>query len=118
MVLFAFTTLIGNLFYVDKAVLHLMGKEPSKKFKTIYYIVFSLLIFLGAGLNAGLLWDISDIFMGCMAIINVPVIIILGKYSIRALNDYIKQKKAGKTPTFLASSIGLTDKVDYWQEQP
>lgn len=116
MVLFAFTTLIGNLFYVDKAVIHLSGKEPSKKIKNIYYIGFSLLILLGAGLSADMLWDISDIFMGLMALINVPVIIILSKYAIRALNDYVKQKKQGKTPVFLAKSIDLPHEVDYWQE--
>lgn len=116
MALFAFTTLIGNLFYVDKAIIHIAKKEPKKWIKIIYYVAFSLLIWLGAGLNSGVLWDVSDIFMGCMAIINVPVIIILGKYAFRALKDYINQKKSGKEPTFLAKNIGLKDKTDYWQE--
>ena len=116
MVLFAFTTLIGNLFYVDKAIIHIFRKEPKKWFKTIYYIVFSLLIWLGAGLSAGLLWDMSDIFMGAMALINIPTIIILGKYALRAVDDYTKKIKKGGEVGFLASDIGLKDKVDYWQE--
>ncbi|MBR5900693.1 MAG: alanine:cation symporter family protein [Clostridia bacterium] len=44
MVLFAFTTLIGNLFYVDKAIIHVCKKEPKKWIKNTYYIIFSMLI--------------------------------------------------------------------------
>ncbi|MBE5737005.1 MAG: alanine:cation symporter family protein [Clostridiales bacterium] len=115
MVLFAFTTLIGNLFYVDKAIIHIYKKEPTKWFKNIYYLVFSLLILLGAGLSANLLWNISDIFMGAMTLINIPAIIILGKYAFRAIDDYTKKRKNSKEIGFLASDIGLKDKVDYWQ---
>lgn len=116
MALFAFTTLIGNLFYVDKAFIHIMKKEPKKWVKNIYYVVFSAIILVGAGLDAGLLWNLSDVFMGAMTLINVPVIIILGKYAIRAIDDYVKQRKKGLSPNFLAKNIGLKDKVDYWQE--
>ncbi len=115
MVLFAFTTLIGNLFYVDKAFCYLLGKTPNKTFNTVYYIIASLIILLGAGLSADLLWGIADITMGGMALINMPVIIILGKYAIRALEDFIKQRKQGKEPTFRAADIGLPHKVDYWK---
>ncbi len=115
MVLFAFTTLIGNLFYVDKAFCYLLGRTPGKTFNTVYYIIASLLIFLGAGLSADLLWGIADITMGGMALINMPVIIILGKYAIRALNDFVKQRKQGKDPVFRAADIGLPHEVDYWK---
>lgn len=116
MILFAFTTLLGNLFYVDKAFCYILRKTPSKTFNTVYYILASLVIFIGAGLNADLLWGIADITMGGMTLINMPVIIILGKYAIRALNNFTAQRKEGKEPTFIASSIDLPHKVDYWQD--
>ena len=116
MILFAFTTLIGNLFYVEKALIHVFKKDPPKWVSEALYLLFALLIFIGAGLSAGLLWDVADVLMGLMALINIPVIIILGKYAYGALNDYIKQKKEGKDPTFLAKTIGLEGKVDCWQE--
>ena len=81
----------------------------------IYYVIASLIIFVGAGLNAELLWGIADITMGAMALINMPVIIILSKYVIRALKDYEAQRKAGKAPEFKKESIGLKHDVDYWQ---
>lgn len=114
MVLFAFTTLLGNLYYVNQALSHIIGHEPSKRFNYVYYILASLVIFVGAGLSAGLLWDIADITMGLMALINMPTIIILGKYAFRALSDYRKQKKAGLSPVFHAKDIDLPHRVDYW----
>ncbi|MBQ7999990.1 MAG: alanine:cation symporter family protein [Ruminococcus sp.] len=115
MVLFAFTTLLGNLFYVDKAFNYLFGRQPSKTFMTIYRIVASLLIFAGAGLSADLLWNVSDVFMGGMTLINMPVIFILGKYVFRALDNYTKQRKEGKEPVFKAKDIDLPQEVDYWK---
>ena len=114
MILFAFTTLLGNLYYVDQCIFYIMKRVPSKKFMTAYHIIASLLVLLGAVLSADLLWNIADITMGAMAIINIPVIVILSKYAVRALNDYDKQRKEGKDPVFHAKDIGLPHEVDYW----
>lgn len=114
MILFAFTTLIGNLFYVDKCIFHIFGKKPGKVFMSIYYIIASVVIFVGAGLNADLLWGIADITMGGMTLINMPVIIFLGKYAFRALKDYEKQREDGIEPVFKAKNIDLPHKTDYW----
>ncbi len=115
MVLFAFTTLIGNLYYVNQAFSHILGKVPNKAFNTVYYIIACAIILLGAGLSADMLWNIADITMGLMALINMPVIIILSGKAFRALTDYTRQRKAGKSPTFHAKDIGITDNLDYWQ---
>ena len=115
MILFAFTTLLGNLYYVDKCVIFIMGKVPSKAFMRVYYVIASLVIFVGAGLSADLLWNIADVTMGGMTIINMPVILILSKYAFRALKDYDNQRKEGVTPVFKAKNIGLPHDVDYWK---
>lgn len=115
MILFAFTTLLGNLYYVDQCLAYINKKIPSKTFMTIYKVIASLVILLGAGLNADLLWGIADIFMGGMTLINLPVIIILGKYPLRALADYEKQRKEGAEPVFRAKDIDLPVEVDYWK---
>lgn len=115
MIFFAFTTLLGNLYYVDKAVIYLFGKTPSKKVMTLYYIAASLLIFIGASLSADLLWNIADITMGGMTLINIPVIIYLSKYAFRALRDYEKKSKSGMEVSFKAKDIDLPHDVDYWK---
>ena len=114
MILFAFTTLLGNLYYVDRCLYYMFGREPNKKEKNISHIIASVVIFIGAGLSADMLWNIADITMGCMTIINMPVILYLGKYVFRALKDYDNQLKAGKEPVFKAKNIDLPYKTDYW----
>lgn len=115
MILFAFTTLLGNLFYVDKCIAHIMGRVPGKTFMRVYHVIAALVILLGAGLSADLLWNVADILMGGMTIINIPVILILSKYAIRALKNYEEQRKLGREPVFLAKDIDLPHEVDYWQ---
>lgn len=115
MLLFAFTTLLGNLYYVDQALIYMAGRVPGKAFWRTYYMIASLVILLGAGLSADLLWGIADITMAAMALINMPVIVYLSKYAFRALKDYDKQRKEGKEPEFHAKDIGLLHKTDYWQ---
>ena len=114
MVFFAFTTLLGNLFYVDKTIDYLLGKEPSRFVRNIYYVIASIVIFVGAGLSADLLWGVADIMMGGMTLINLPIILYLGKYAIRALKDYERQLKAGGPITFRTDNIGLPHETDYW----
>ncbi len=114
MILFAFTTLVGNLFYVDRCLAFLCKKEPPKWLSVLSHLLAAAVIFLGAGLSADLLWNIADVTMGAMTLINIPVILILGKYAIRALRDYEKQRKEGKEPVFVAKNIDLPHQTDYW----
>ncbi len=114
MILFAFTTLLGNLFYVDKCLSHILGHVPGKAFMRVYHIIASLVIFLGAGLSADLLWNISDVLMGGMTLINMPVIFILSKYALHALKNYEEQRRDGIEPVFHAKDIELPHQVDYW----
>ncbi len=115
MILFAFTTLLGNLYYVDQSLFFMMKRKPGKAFMTTYYVIASIVIFIGAGLSADLLWGIADITMGAMTIINIPVIVFLGKYAIRALKDYENKIKQGSDAVFKASDIDLPHNVDCWK---
>lgn len=114
--LFAFTTLLGNLYYVDSCLTYLNKKTPSKTFMLCYRIIATILIFVGAGMEMSLAWDIADFLMGVMCLINIPTIIILGGTALKALDDYKKQREEGKNPVFKAETIGIdTSKLDYWK---
>ncbi|MCD1147536.1 alanine:cation symporter family protein [Peptoniphilus sp. KCTC 25270] len=114
--LFAFTTLLGNLYYVDSCLTYLNKKVPSKTFMIVYRIIATLLIFIGAGMEMELVWNIADLLMALMVLVNVPVIIILGNQALKALKDYRAQSKEGKNPVFLAKNIGLDEsKLEYWK---
>lgn len=101
MVLFAFTTLIGNLYYVDNALIFLNKKnEPSQRFMRIFYVFASAIIFIGALIPMDAAWAVADITMGGMTLINLPVCVLLGKIAIDCLKDYEEQKKVREKSCF------------------
>lgn len=117
MVLFAFTTLIGNLYYVDNALIFLNRKKtPSKRFMNIFYIGCAVIIFIGAIIPMDAAWAMADITMGGMTLINLPTCMILSKKAIGCLKDYESQKKAGNNPIFKSSTIGFRkEELDFWK---
>jgi AGCS family alanine or glycine:cation symporter len=117
LVLFAFTTLIGNLYYVDNALIYLNRKrQPSKFFMNVFHILCALVILIGAVIPMNAAWAMADITMGGMTLINLPCCMLLGKVAINALKDYEAQKKDGKNPVFYGRNIGLSDdELDFWK---
>lgn len=116
MVLFAFTTLLGNLYYVDNALIFMNNKkEPSRKFNTVFRMGCVIVVFLGAVIPMDAAWAMADITMGGMTLINLPACLLLGNVAIAALKDYEKQKREGKNPVFRGSNIGLDEnELEYW----
>jgi len=113
--LFAYTTLIGNYFYAEMNISYLYkNAQNNKTFMFCYRLLAVVIIFIGAQFSAGLAWDLADVLMGFMALINVPVCLILGGTAFRALDDYIKQRKEGKDAVFKAADIGIHD-TEYWK---
>lgn len=116
MSLFAFTTLIGNYYYTEGCLQFILKRNPSKTFMLIFRLIATALVFTGALLSAGIVWDTADMLQGCMVIINVPVIVIIAKPALAALKDYMSQRKEGKDPVFRSSSIGLEGKTECWED--
>ena len=114
LLLFAFTTLIGNLYYCEGCMNYIAKKQVGKTAMNIFRLVSCVVVFVGAMLEFGFVWNLADVLMGIMAIINLPVIVLLSKPALAALSDYIRQRKEGKNPEFKASSIGLKHKTDFW----
>mgnify|MGYP000088899098 FL=1 len=115
MVFFAFTTLLGNCFYCDNLLIYIHKKQPEKAFMKGFRLVSALAIFLGAGMEMSLLWDLSDVLMGVMALINIPVILILSGIAFKAIQNYEVQLKQGSNPVFKSADIGLRQKTDFWR---
>jgi AGCS family alanine or glycine:cation symporter len=118
MILFAFTTLIGNLYYVENALIYLNGKKkPSSLFTKLFYIVCAGVIFVGAIIPMDAAWAAADITMGLMTIINLPCCFVLYRTVGDALKDYERQSKAGQNPEFRAGKIGLDErKLSFWKD--
>ena len=114
MTLFAFTTLLGNFYYIENCFAYILGKTPSKSFMTAIRVIGSVLIFLGAVVSFGLAWDMADMAQCVLAFINIPVCVILGGVAYKALDNYVAQKKEGKNPTYVAAENGVKEKTDFW----
>ena len=63
-------------------------------------------------MEMSMLWNISDVLMGVMAIINIPVILILSNTAMKA---YERQLKMGMNPVFKSKDIGMKEKLDCWK---
>ena len=118
LLLFGFTTLVGNFYYAEVNFRFLLRNVNMKHWMlSIFRAVAALLVFAGALLKFEVAWNLGDILMGLMALINLPVIVILGNQAIRCADDYVAQRKAGLEPQFKASSIGLNpDELDFWKD--
>ncbi len=115
LLLFAFTTLLGNLFYCAGCMNYIAGRKVGRTGRTVFNLIAVVLIFVGALLEVNLVWNIADVLMGIMALINLPVIVLLAGPAMRALEDYCRQRDDGRDPVFKASSIGLGGQTDFWK---
>ena len=61
-----------------------------------------------------LAWNLADIFMGLMAMMNLIAILLLGKWALAALKDYSEQRAAGKDPVFVADNVPGMPQTDCW----
>lgn len=110
--LFAFSSIIGNYYYGETNIEFLTKK---KIYLTAYRIAVGLMVFFGSVASLGLVWTLADISMAFMAIVNLIAITLLGKYAFKALDDYRAQKKAGiKDPVFKASNIPGLEDITEW----
>ena len=117
LVIFAYTTLVGNYFYAEQSVRYFYPEFFfNRKFTTTYRMVAILVIFAGSQFKAAFAWNLSDFIMGVMALINIPVCVILGKRVYRALWDYMLQRHEGKEPTFdPMRTLGTTEGMECWE---
>lgn len=107
---FAFSSLIGNYYYAESNILFI---KNNKKLLFIFRITCLLAVFFGAQADFSMMWNIADITMGCMATVNILVILVLGNTAMKVLKDYEKQKKKGKNPVFKAKDVGI-ENTECW----
>ncbi|MDY4669323.1 MAG: alanine/glycine:cation symporter family protein [Oliverpabstia sp.] len=105
---FAFSSLVGNYYYAESNILFI---KNNKKVLFIFRITCIIAIFLGTQADFSLMWNIADITMGCMAIVNIAAIFLLGGIVFKTLDNYEKQKKEGRSPKFKGKDIGLSDTI-------
>ena len=84
---FAFSSLIGNYFYTEANLRFIRDSRP---LLFAFRVTCLIAIFLGAQAELKTVWDLADVLMGLMSIVNIFAIVMLGNIALRALRDYDK----------------------------
>ncbi|MDO5685799.1 MAG: alanine/glycine:cation symporter family protein [Neisseria sp.] len=112
--MFAFSTIIGNYAYAESNV-QFINSYPLVL--TVFRMAVLGMVYFGAVNSVPLVWDMADMSMGFMALINLVAIILLSPYVFMLLKDYQRQLKTGAEPTFkLSEHPELQQKIrtDIW----
>ncbi|WP_280301272.1 alanine/glycine:cation symporter family protein [Nocardia neocaledoniensis] len=109
----AFSSMIGN-FYYGRANIEFITDKP--RVLTAFRVLVLVAVFGGALGSVALIWNLADVFMGVMALVNLAAIIPLGTIAFRLLDDYRAQRATGVDPVYvhrpeIADSAGLA----WWQ---
>ena len=108
---FAFSSIIGNYYYTESNVMFIQNRPDGSL--TLFRITCVIAVFLGSIAGYDLVWNLADVLMGIMALINITAILLLGNTAFLVLKDYTEQKKAGKDPVFSAEALGIKN-TDVW----
>lgn len=111
--LFAFSSIVGNYYYGETNIEFI---NANKNWLFIYRITVLVMVIWGSIAKIQIVWDMADLFMGIMALINLIVIAKLSNTAFAALKDYTKQKKEGKDPVFYVSNIEDLKNAGCWEE--
>ncbi|WP_288476943.1 sodium:alanine symporter family protein [uncultured Clostridium sp.] len=111
--LFAFSSIVGNYYYGESNISFLTSK---KRYIFLYRIFVVFMVFSGCLAKVSIVWNLADVFMGFMAIVNLIAIFLLSKIAFAALKDYTEQKKNGiKDPIFKKDSIEGLENISEWE---
>ena len=110
--LFAFSSLVGNYYYTES---NLRFIKDSKPLLLAFRLSCVAAIFIGAQMSFSTVWDLADVLMGLMALVNLGAILLLGGKAVRVLRDYQAQRKAGKNPVYRYDQVGVGDPA-VWDE--
>lgn len=111
---FAFSSIIGNYYYGETNIEFI---KANKNWMTIYRFLVLAMVMFGAMAKVSVVWDMADLFMGLMAVINLVVIALLGSVAFKVLEDFIKQRKQGLNPVFKSSSIPGLKGAECWEDE-
>ncbi len=96
--LFCFTSIIANYSYAESNVVFLVGNRRPVIWG-LRVCVLAMVMF-GALAKISLVWDLANLSMGLMALVNILALVLLSGVAFRVITDYRDQLSAGKIPEF------------------
>lgn len=111
--LFAFSSIIGNYYYGEANILFITRRKPVL---VAYRLLVSAMVLCGSLMSLELAWSLADIMMGLMTICNLIAIAILSRQAFLLLDHYLAQKRKGiSSPVFRKEDIPeLEEEAECW----
>lgn len=99
---FAFTSIIANYYYGETNIRFI---KNSRLAVDVYRLLVGIIVYVGAVVPLDLVWGFADITMALMTLCNLAAILALGKYALKLLDDYRKQRRRGLDPVYRSDTI-------------
>lgn len=116
---FAFTSIAGNYAYAEGALVYL-GLDRPLGLWSLRLLLLAIVLW-GAVSPVMTVFDLADLAMGVMTLINVAAILLLSGLVVRLTRDYLGQRDAGRDPEFDPAAfpelVGRID-MDIWKRRP
>ncbi len=114
MFLFAISTIFGCFYYGESSVTFI---KDSKNSKNLYKLAGIGMVLFGGLAQSALVWNLADLTMGVMALINIVAILPLSKIAFKIFYDYKAQLAAGKNPVFDRSQFPELADISSWSPE-
>ena len=89
---FAFSTVLGWAVYGSRSLGYLFGEKGIK----VYYVIFILMVMVGATMDLSLAWNISDTMNGLMALPNLLGVALLSPVVFKLTKEHFQSIKPAK----------------------
>ena len=76
----------------------------------IYTLLYLSMMLWGASATLKEVWDLADIALGLMTVVNVVAIILLTPTILSVTSDYHTQRENGKEPEFKVKNVKVQGK--------
>ena len=110
---FAYSTIIGDCYYGETGMRFMTNR---KQWINTFRVLTLAFVALGGFMTLTAIWSIVDLCMAALVLANVTSILLLSSKAIALLDDYVKQRRAGKDPKFEASSMpDIAHDLEAWK---
>lgn len=113
--LFAFSSIVGNYYYGQTNIEFI---KNSPLFLNLYRIIVMGMVYFGSVQSFSVVWNLADVSMATMALINLIAISLLSPIAFKVLADYQRQRNQGIDPVFYKNSISGLKNTECWDDGP
>jgi NhaA family Na+:H+ antiporter len=114
LMLFTFTSVLGNYYYGESSVRFLHDRPATINVLRGVVIAGT---FTGSVLSLDTVWSLADVTMGLMATVNLVAVLALTGVVVKVLRDYDAQRRDGLDPVFHSGSVPGIKGLQVWERE-